>query len=296
MKSKLLSATLTLSILAGSMGTALAEQPKAEEYKQIFSSGTYFVEYELNRSTRKSLEVRDGKRMDYTSYITSGTSMLGGLALINPFLAVAGLFGKSVKKEPTSLYQDGKYYQFTGKKMAKMATYDQLEDENLDPSEGWSSVRLRLSLPEQFVVFAPKDEFNCFTNYQIPTFVESGTVTKGKNELPFDKYTSPVKGKTGKVLAEKFFYMYYDKDGNLKRIKTTYKEPGKDEVTAGEIKVRKITGELSESALQIPKGCKVYAAGIGDMNDLLDKEVLVEDYSVKETDAEGSGKETKDAK
>ena len=47
------------------------------------------------------------------------------------------------------------------------------------------------------------------------------------------------------------------------------------------MKVKKITQELPENALKIPDGCKVYAAGIGDMDDLLDKQVLVEDYGKK---------------
>ena len=75
--------------------------------------------------------------------------------------------------------------------------------------------------------------------------------------------------------------MYY-KEGNLQNIKTFIKMPGSDETLLNTMKVKKITRELPEGALQIPKGCKVYAVGIGDMNDLLEQPVLVEDYSEKE--------------
>ena len=45
----------------------------------------------------------------------------------------------------------------------------------------------------------------------------------------------------------------------------------------------------------MPGGTKVYAAGLGDMDDLLDRNVLVEQIPEDSDDA-GSGKESKDAK
>ena len=45
------------------------------------------------------------------------------------------------------------------------------------------------------------------------------------------------------------------------------------------MKVKKITQTLPKDSLCVPNGYKVYAAGIGDMDDLLDKDVLVEDHS-----------------
>lgn len=286
MKGKIISATLALSIVAGSLGTAFAEQPKAQEYRQIFSSGTYSVEYDLNSYVQKALEVSGGKRMDYTILKVSNTGNIaaaGALGMINPILGVAGMFagGKSTKKDPTVLYQDGKYYQFLSKKKARVASEAQLKDENLDPTEGWSSVQYRLALPEQFMAFAPNDAFNIYTKYAVPTFVESGVKEQGKVSMAFDKYVSTIKGVAGNILAEKFYYMYYDKDGNLKQIETKVKVAGGEEIKTDLIQVRKITGELPADALKIPEGCKVYAAGTGDMDDLLDRDVLVEDYSVK---------------
>lgn len=269
---KLLALTLALSTFTAS---ALAEQPKAAEYKQIMSSGNYYVEYELN-AVKKCLAVKDGKRMDYTIYTSMGNPFLAAV----PIIGLASFFIKSDTKEPSALYADGKYYQFQGKKKAIMAYYNQLDDENLDPNEGWSSVRYRLALPEELVAFAPNDVFNSFTEFKAPSYVGSGKTADDKAPLDYDKYSFSVKNKAGGVLFDKIFYMYY-KDGELQTIKTYVKSGNGGEELINTMKVKKITQELPENALKIPDGCKVYAAGIGDMDDLLDKQVLVEDYSKK---------------
>lgn len=296
MKNKLLSATLAFSIVAGSVSTAFAENPKAEEYRQIFTSGTYYIDYNLNDNVHKALAVGDGKRMDYTIIAKQNLGLSAALALI-PVIGMAGMFIKETKKNPTALYQDNKYYQFLNKKEARVATEAELKDENLDPSEAWSSVPLRLALPEGLAVFAPDDPFNKITNYTIPTFVESGTITDGKNTFDYDTYKAPIKGATGNVIADKIFYLYYDnKTGDLQRVITRFKEPGNStEETIDELKIRKISGELPDKALKLPGGTKVYAAGLGDMDDLLDRNVLVE--QIPEDKNEGSsGKEKNDAK
>ena len=293
MKREFLSATLTLSILATSVGTAFAENPKAEEYRQMFANGTYYIDYDMNDNVRKALAVNEGKRMDYTIITSNNPALQSALAFI-PVIGLAGMFIKETKKDPTALYQDNKYYQFIGKKEARVATPTELQDENLDPSEAWSSVPLRLALPEGLVVLAPNDPFNKIANYSVPSFVESGTITDGKNTFDYDTYKSPITGATGKVLADKIFYLYYDnKNGDLKRVITRFKEPGSSmEQTITELKIRKITKELPENALKMPGGTKVYAAGLGDMDDLLDRNVLVEqipgddDGSEEKKDAE----------
>ena len=291
MKRKLLSATLALSILATSMGAAFAENPKAEEYRQMFANGTYYIDYDMNDSVRKALAVSDGKRMDYTILMVRNPA----LAFI-PVVGLASMFIKETKKDPTALYQDNKYYQFIGKKEARVATTAELQDENLDPSEAWNSVPLRLALPEGLAVLAPNDPFNKSANYTIPAFVESGTITDGKNTFDYDTYKAPITGATGNVLADKIFYLYYDnKTGDLKRVITRFKESGDSmEQTITELKIRKVTSELPKNALKMPGGTKVYAAGLGDMDDLLERNVLVEQIP-GDDDEESSGKEKKDA-
>ena len=86
---KFLSLTLALATLSA---TCYAEQPKAAEYRNIMSSGNYYVEYEYNYA-KKILAVQNGKRMDYTMLQSQSNTALGALGFINPLFALASLFG-----------------------------------------------------------------------------------------------------------------------------------------------------------------------------------------------------------
>ncbi|WP_443682819.1 hypothetical protein, partial [Phascolarctobacterium succinatutens] len=147
---KLLSLTLALATLSI---TCYAEQPKAADYRNIMSSGNYYVEYEYNYA-KKILAVQNGTRMDYTMLQSQPNTALAALGFINPLFAIAGFLGGGEKKVPSTLYQDGKYYQFESKKKATMAYYNQLDDPNIDPAAGWNMVRVKLALPEALVTFA----------------------------------------------------------------------------------------------------------------------------------------------
>lgn len=274
MKKRILAVTLALCTFTCS---AFAEQAAAEKYRTILQSGKYYVEYEIDVA-KKMLAVADNKRMDYTSYKKSGGSGLAmGLALINPLLAIGSMFGGS-SKAPTVYYEDGKYYQFEGKKKALLATEQQLNDPNIDPSEGWGAVKYNLALPEELAVFAPNDMFYQKINGATqPTFVESGTIMDGKKEIAFDKYSSSVKSMTGKELYAKSFYMYYA-EGELKEIKSYISYQGGKEELIRTVEVKTITDVLPENILKIPEGCKVYSVGLGDMSDLIEQPAQLEAY------------------
>ena len=72
---KLLSLTLALATLSA---TCYAEQPKAADYRNIMSSGNYYVEYEYNYA-KKILAVQNGKRMDYTMLQSQPNTALAAL-------------------------------------------------------------------------------------------------------------------------------------------------------------------------------------------------------------------------
>lgn len=275
MKNKIIALTLALSSIAAN---AFAEQPEAAKYKEILQSGTFYVEYEMDYA-KKILAVQDNKRMDYTVYKSSGNMFAGmGLAMINPLLALGSLFIKNENKIPTAYYEAGKFYQFETKKKAKMAIWNQLNDPNLDPMESWGTVKQKLALPEELAIFAPNDMFSeSLAGSAAPHFVESGNASIEKKEFIYDKYSSSIKSRTGKVLFGKNYYFYYT-NGELKYVKTFMYNDVSGEQPVQSIEIKKITQELPENVLKIPEGCKVYAAGIGDMNDLLDKPVLVEEY------------------
>lgn len=277
MKKKILAVTLALSTVTVS---AFAEQPEAENYRKILQSGKYYLEYELPY-VKKILAVEDNKRMDYTVFKNNPNSALFALGFINPLFAVAGLFGGGDKKIPSTYYQEGKFYQFESKKEAKMALWNQLNDPNLDPLEGWNTVKQKLALPEEFTIFASNDMFAERLNGETtPVFVESGNASIKKKEYIYDKYTSTVKSKSGSILFSKNYFFYY-LQGELKFIKTSLFDSMNGERIVNDIEIKKLTQEIPDNIIKIPSGCKVYAAGIGDMDDLLDKKVLVEDYTEK---------------
>ena len=167
-----------------------------------------------------------------------------------------------------------------------MAYYNQLDDPNIDPAAGWNMVRVKLALPEALVTFAPNDVFNSFTGFKAPRFIESGKKTFGKKEFNYDKYSTTYNNMNGQPMYKKNFYMLYDLEkGELQNIKVMIRVGNEEEVEAEEIKNIKITGELPEKITDIPEGCKVYAVGLGDINDLTQRPVLVEDYSKKEAEA-----------
>lgn len=275
MKTKIIALTLALSTFTV---TAFAEQPEAAKYRNILQSGKYYVEYELDYA-KKILAVQDNRRMDYTVYKSEGSMFATmGLAMVNPLLALGSLFMKNESKVPTAYYEAGKFYQFQGKKKASMAIWNQLNDPNLDPMDSWGTVKQKLALPEELAIFAPNDMFSeRLAGADIPRFVESGNSTINEKEYVYDKYVTNVKSHTGKSLYAKNYYFYYQ-EGVLKYIKTFMYTNGASEQLLQSIEIKKITQELPENILKIPAGCKVYAAGIGDMNDLLDKPVLVEEY------------------
>ena len=105
-------------------------------------------------------------------------------------------------------------------------------------------------------------------------------MVNGKPQV-YDKYLTTVVNRKGKIVLEKTYFFYYVK-GELNTVKSFIQAANDIERPYRTLKLKKITAEIPENALKIPEGCKVYAAGVGDMNDLIDNPALVEDYTVKE--------------
>lgn len=262
MKGKVLAMVLALSMATAS---AFAEQPEAQKYRDILQSGKYYVEYEVSYMER-CLAVEDGKRMSYTD------PKLGGIRIPSVF----DLFGGGKSKTPGAYYENGKYYKFSTKKKATVATEEQLKDVNIDPA--WNGIKNQFALPEELALFAPHDPFFVAVKGATePQFVESGTKADDDKQIPYDKYAYEVKGQNGQNIYSVVYYVYY-KEGVLKQIESYLIQNGQTEELLETVKIKKLTGEIPKNAVKIPKGCKVYAAGMGDMNDLLEKPVLVETY------------------
>ena len=200
MKKKIIATAIMLCVAS----PVLAEQPAANEYRTIFSSGNFYVEYQ-DKYISCALGSQNGNRMIRTSY--------------NGWAGAFNLFGGG-SKFPEAMYRDGKYYQFKDKKHATVINENQLTDENLDPKQGWSSIKQKLALPDELAVFYWNDPFRTYSKaLPAPQFVETVKRTIGKKEYDCDKYVSDIKNASGGTEAQLVYFMGYEA-GKLAQIET----------------------------------------------------------------------------
>lgn len=244
---------------------ASAEQPLAQQYRQWLQAGTFVVDYEA----------------DYRDYVVRKTlAGYGDMRMERNNLKIKGIipvYGVGKKNYPDTLYRDGKYYKFESKKKATVAEESQLDDPNLDPSAGWNTLRYNLALPDEFAPLyndaAYKPVSAALGNF---VYAGSGKKVVDKQEYACDRYTLPLKSQAGNTLAEMSYYYCYDKD-QLVYIEKAIADDGKEYVLS-RVKIKEFTNNVPSELFAMPKGCKVYAVGIGDMDDLLNKPALVEEY------------------
>ena len=74
--------------------------------------------------------------------------------------------------------------------------------------------------------------------------------------------------------ADLAFDMCYDSSGELKFAQMLILRSGKDYL-AGQLEIERILDKIPEKKFYIRKKAKAYAAGIGDMNDLLENPVEI---------------------
>lgn len=260
----ILAMTLALTTMAT---TAFAEQPAANKYRAILKSGNFLIEYGDAYFT-KTIAAQNNMRMERSSYKVKG----GGMIVIP-----IGIGGSSKKDYPDTLYKDGKYYKFQSKKKATMATWNQLNDPSIDPAGGWNYAQYSLAVPEEFFALCNYDPFRYESDVMVaPKYIGSSKELVDKKEYNCDKYTVAMRSQTGAVMSETNYLYYYD-DNELIFVKKIFRKNG-IEYPMNEFLVKKITNEVPSEIFNIPQGCKVYAVGIGDMNDLIEQPILVEEY------------------
>lgn len=242
-----------------------AEQPMAEQYRAILQSGNFLVEYEA----------------DYGEYVVSKTiSGYADMRMERNNLKIRGivpLYGYGKRSYPDTLYREGKYYKFEAKKKATVADETRLDDPNLDPKDGWNTVRYALALPDEFLPICAEDYFRPDSAaLGQAVYTDTGKRTIAKREYVSDKYVLPLKSQAGSTLAEINYYYCYGEKG-LAYIEKVIVNKGREYVIS-RVKIKELTADVPVEAFTIPAGCKVYAAGIGDMDDLINKPALVEEY------------------
>lgn len=255
---------------------ASAEQQKAEEYRQILQSGTFYIEYadvvNTEAGQHQMLAESNGVRIKWKNEIKRGGG--GLLGFIVPF---AGLI-ESKDRVPVTMYKDGKYYQFSSKKIGTVATPEQLKCATLNPRENWLYVKNNLSLPDGLHVFAVNDIYNQITaGSSMPSYLASSTEEIDKITYDVDTYKVETTNAAGGILYTTKYMLCYA-DNELKMISVRVSGNDGEAVETKRYTIYKISRELPEGSMTIPAGCQVYAAGIGDMNDLIENPILAESF------------------
>ncbi|MBR2518849.1 MAG: hypothetical protein IKE46_03560 [Selenomonadaceae bacterium] len=242
--------------------TAQAEQPKAQEYRRILSSESFYVEYDDNNVKR--IIAQDGsRRMARTN--------LGGTyrALVSVLNPLGNYLANENEKFPEFMYANGKYYKFIENDFALMLRADQLGDENLNPSEGWGTIYESLSLPNELAVLNWHDRFHKVPDaLSEPVFVASMKKSVGGREYDCDRYEAKITNAAGKNSATIVFDLCYA-NGELALAQSALLANGR-EYEINRLIVKKILPNIPSGGFKLNGKEKVHAAGTGDMNDLLE--------------------------
>ena len=244
-----------------------AEQPRAQEYREILSSGSFYVEYD-DQHIKRIIAEENGRRMERTDLSGNYQALV---SVLNPF---GSIFGGGLKY-PDVIYDGGRYFKFLEEDTVLMAEESQLDDVNLNPSEGWSTIDRQLSLPDELAVFNWHDRYHKVSPaIAEPVFAESLNKNVDGKNYSCDRYKSAVTNASGGTEATIVFDLCYNEKGALAVIQSAILANGR-EYGVNKLVVKKIQREIPKGAIKFDKGAKVYAAGIGDMNDLLENPVLI---------------------
>ena len=259
---------LTAALLFGffNFGAASAEQSAAENYRQIFQSGNFYLEFKDKWGTR-ILAAKDGVRMERMSYKYERDNM----AWLNP---LGAMFGGGENKNPEIMYKDGNYFQFIGKNKANYCAEKDIDAENINPRSGWNKVSRKLAVPDELAVFCWNDSFKPKNSaIAAPVFQESYKKTFRINrqdvECDCDLYACELNGaKSSGVL---YYELAYNPEGAPVIAKTYISRDGK-EYDLNTLEIIKIQSEIPEGVFQIDAAnIQCYAPGMGDIDDLLEK-------------------------
>lgn len=302
MKAKKILATVMLSLAAMTVSSNVsAEQAAAEEYRQMFRDGNFYVEYQIfynvgnhnSKSANTILAGQDGKRL-YRGRYDSVLSITEKISKIYTDISLdqRAMAFKTIsnKNYPDILYQDGKYYRlvatagkskffsFSGsntKLSFIVLPEDQLNSPVLDPDEEWQYIREDLALPDELAIFCWNEPFrdDAF-NLPAPVYDSSSKKTVENKQYDCDRYINEIKNLAGDVAAQEIYDMLYE-NGKLVLIQKYLKHNGKENFVR-EFRIKKITSAVPENTFKIGKEIKVYAAANGDMDDMLEHRIEVE--------------------
>ena len=255
-----------VALISLSFGTCNAEQAAAETYRKIFHDGNFYVEYKDKWGTR-ILAGKNGTRVGRMHYEFQS----GAIAMLNP---IGMLFGGGESKNPEVMYREGKFYHFVAKDKANVCAEKNLRAENLDPRQGWNAISQRLALPDELAIFFWEDKLRWRSaSMNAPTFQESLQKNISGKNYDCDRYTCEIKTLSGGDVAKLIYDAIY-KDGQLFRVESYILRNG-NEYSLNVLQIKKIQAEIPKGSFKIYKNTKIYAAGVGDINDLLENPVQI---------------------
>lgn len=240
--------------------TCSAEQPKAQEYRKILSSENFYVEYD-DKDIKRIVAQDNGRRMARTNLSGSYRAIV---SILNPLGAAF-----SDEKYPEFMCEGGRFYKFLENDFALMIRSEQLDDENLNPSEGWGTIYQSLSLPNELAIFNWHDKFHKVPKAMgEPVFVESMKKNIAGKEYDCDRYESKITNMAGGQSATIIFEMCY-LNSELIFAQSALVTNG-TEYEINRLVVKKILPNIPSGDFELSGKEKVHSAGFGDMNDLLE--------------------------
>ena len=244
-------------------GICSAEQSKAQEYRKILSSGNFYVEYD-DRNVKRIIAQENGRRMSRTAL---GGTYRAIVSVLNP---LGNLLANAAEKFPEFMYWNGKFYKFLENDVALIVDENQLNSENLNPAEGWSTIYQSLSLPNELAVFNWHDKFHKVSAaLSEPIFIESVKKNVNGKEFDCDRYESKVTNAAGGENATIIFELCYSSEGELVLAQSSLFANGKN-YEINKLFVKKILPSVPAGEFKLTGKEKVHSAGLGDMNDLLE--------------------------
>jgi len=245
-----------------------AENPGAENYRKIFESDIFYLKLK-DKWGRRILASDGDMRLERMNTST------GSLAYLNP---MGALFGGGEDKYPEVICKDNQYYQFIEDNKALVCTQQDLLNENLDPRQGWNTVKQKLAIPDELSALYPDDPFATKSPLLTEPQFSSSTQAAIKNQVyDCDIYVRQVKSASGEVGAQIIYQLYY-LENKLVRAETLVERNG-TQYPVHEIEIEEFTSTIPDNAFEFRKNIKLFAAGIGDMNDLLEKPRLLGEFN-----------------
>ncbi len=258
---------LSVTLIFLTCANCSAEQIKAQEYRKILASENFYVEYDDN-NLKKIIAQDNGRRMARTNL---GGTHRAIVSILNP---VGNFLANEREKYPEFMFANGKFYKFLEKDFALMIHEDQLDDENLNPGEGWGTIHQSLSLPNELAIFNWHDKFHEVpAALSEPVFIESTKKIVDGKKYDCDRYESKIKTAAGGQSATIIFDLCYT-GGELVLAQSALLTNGK-EYEINKLIVKKILPSVPSGDFKLSGKEKIHAAGTGDMNDLLENPAYI---------------------